>query len=202
MEIVTLDEIKLQLDIESGNVEYDELIGEIADSVESFIVNYTNTDFVSGDVSGVIVNENQSKTIYLPESQINTISVIGTDLDFNNNTYSEEQTVGVDVLLGNAGDLYNVDGYFPEMIYVEYNKGYDRPADIKQTIIDSVRLKFRHITDNADLIASKSVGGETTSYNLSDFSPTGLKVLNKYKGKAISITNNAWPMYNKVMTKA
>ena len=188
MNIVTLDEIKLQLDIPTSNTDYDEMLTNIADSVEAYVESYTGCFFYTRDIKGVAYKPDKreysldwTRNLYVPYNNINSDSVLGGDVNIQAGTYGLTYGINTEVLWKTGGSFYFTNDADGGDLYIEFNSGYDKPADIVQTIIDSVRIQFRHITDNADMIASKTVGGESTTYNLFGFSDIGKKILKKYK---------------------
>jgi hypothetical protein len=106
-----------------------------------------------------------------PIARVSSVAVDGLPLDLAR-VSNDESTLYLSGGLRFARGRNNVQ--------LRYTAGFDEtPADLAQVCIETVGLRWKE----RDRIGhtSKSLAGETTSFSLADFSPTGQTVLDSYK---------------------
>ena len=176
-DLTTLANVKSWLNIQSNTD--DALLSRMITSVSTYIQSWLNRSFSVASYTDTSNGNGVSSQLVLrnyPIVSVSSLTINGIIIPFSPD--------GIKPGYQYDGKAIYLIGYIFQRgmrnIVVNYSAGYASvPAEIEQAVIELLSLRYRErsrIGEN-----SKSIGGETVSYNIKDF-PEGVKtILNNYK---------------------
>lgn len=164
LQFVTLDQIKEWLLIELTETKYDTVLTLFGESVETAVLNFTETSFALAPVVGEIIDANESDVIAPQNSPIVSVQNLyfGGDTDGTGGSLVDPLQYRVTpdaIVLNNQGPRGR------NRVRIDYTWGYDgAPPDVIVAILQGVEAEFRRKGRKSIGIGGRSKKDESERY--------------------------------------
>lgn len=177
-DLTTLASVKLYLG--KTNNDSDDVLTLLISQISKAVENYTGRNFLTASYD-VTLDGNGASALYLPERPVTAI----TTLEANGKVIQASASFYTDGYVREPDMVYLRNMLFPvgrKNVRIAYTAGYANvaslPADIVGAVNETVALRFKE----RDWLGfkSKSLAGETITFETAQFSKTALNVLDSY----------------------
>lgn len=181
--LVTRKQVKDYMRINAADNELDNLINDLIGRVSQLFQSYCGRNFVAQDYIEYYDGQGRD-VLFLDNYPVNSVASVYDDTDWEWNSedliesteykIADKRFIVFDTLLSNAR----------QNVKVTYNAGFSSiPDDLQQACIEEVGRKIKHRTDFDEV--NKTLSDGSVVYQDQNFLPQTVKVLNKYRMKAV-----------------
>lgn len=178
-DLTTADDVKAFLGINADAVYDDAVIGSLVTACSQYVQTWLNRRILSDEYDEI--RDGNGKHFMLvqeyPVAEILSVNIGGRDIPKSNSVAEAGYFL-------NGRVIYLRHGFAFERgignVAISYKAGYDKcPDDLSQAVVEMVAHRYRE----RDRIghSSKSIGGETVAFTITDFPVRVRTILNNYK---------------------
>ena len=178
-DLTSVDAVKAYLGVDADAVYDDTVIGSLVTACSKYVQTWMNRQILS-NVYNDLRNGNGKYFMLLqefPVTEVLSVNISGRDIPKSNSLTEPGFFV-------NDRMVYLRHGITFERgignVSISYRAGYEKcPADLAQAVVEMVALRYRE----RDRVghASKTLGGETVAFTITDFPVQVRTILNNYK---------------------